>query len=116
MNQNDDEEESGSLLDPETNNENKKQQQQQQQQQQPPPPPPKRMSKGLSELTRRCFGKPLDKSECLSNWENRPLRRAQLRYAALDAYVLIKIYDYIETKCKEIGVDFNMLISRSRDF
>jgi ribonuclease D len=64
-------------------------------------------AKGLSELTRRCFGKQLDKSECLSNWERRPLRQAQLIYAALDAFVLIKIHDFIQERCRQLDVNFD---------
>ena len=64
-------------------------------------------SKGLSELVRKLFGKPLDKSECLSNWDRRPLREAQLKYAALDAYVLVQIYDLIDEKCKKENLDIN---------
>lgn len=63
--------------------------------------------KGLSELTRKCFGKPLNKSECISNWDARPLREAQLRYAALDAYVLVQIHDFLQDRLKFLGVDID---------
>ncbi len=39
------------------------------------------------------LGKKLSKFEQCSNWENRPLRKAQLHYAAMDAFILIKIYE-----------------------
>jgi hypothetical protein len=67
----------------------------------------KKKSKGLSELVRRLFGKPLDKSECLSNWDRRPLREAQIKYAALDAFVLVQIYDFINEKCIRENIDIN---------
>lgn len=57
--------------------------------------------KGLSELTRCCLGRPLDKSEQLSDWERRPLRVQQIRYAAIDAYVLLELYDFLEKRARE---------------
>lgn len=49
---------------------------------------PKLSLTGLAELY---LGKPLDKRVRLSDWERRPLTRAQLEYAALDAFVLVHI-------------------------
>ena len=37
--------------------------------------------KGLSLLVQRCLGRPLDKTQQLSDWERRPLRREQVLYA-----------------------------------
>lgn len=39
--------------------------------------------RGLSELVRLCFGQPLNKSEQMSNWEKRPMRRTQKSYAGI---------------------------------
>lgn len=48
---------------------------------------------GLAQLTYVLFGKELDKSEQMSNWNRRPLRREQYVYAALDAFCLVDIFE-----------------------
>ena len=53
---------------------------------------------GLSGLAKTVLGSPLKKSIRLSGWEKRPLSNSQLHYAALDAAVLIAIYN---NECQE---------------
>jgi hypothetical protein len=47
----------------------------------------------LSQVCKEFLNVDLCKQEQMSNWERRPLRKRQMHYAALDAFVLIKIYD-----------------------
>ena len=47
---------------------------------------------GLSGLCRAVLGKPLDKSQQLTDWEKRPLTAAQIEYAALDATSSLDLY------------------------
>ncbi len=63
--------------------------------------------KGLSKLTQRCFGKPLDKSECMSNWGNKPLRFNQMKYAALDAFILIQIHEFLQMRMKLLKIEYD---------
>ncbi|KAM9256876.1 exonuclease mut-7 homolog [Cariama cristata] len=58
----------------------------------------KQPEKGLSLLVQHVLGKPLDKTEQLSNWEKRPLREEQILYAASDAYCLLEVYEKL---CKD---------------
>ena len=48
---------------------------------------------GLKKVCKEILKKDLCKYEQISNWENRPLRLRQLHYAALDAYVLLILYE-----------------------
>jgi len=47
----------------------------------------------LSAVCERELGKPLDKREQTSNWRRRPLSQSQLTYAALDAEVLLWLWE-----------------------
>lgn len=58
-----------------------------------------------------CLGKKLDKSNQFSNWAQRPLRKEQLRYAALDAFCLLEIYDAIEKQLTHIQLDPNEILN-----
>jgi len=42
--------------------------------------------RGLGLLVKECFGRPLDKSQQLSDWERRPLKREQVYYAGKFLY------------------------------
>lgn len=48
---------------------------------------------GLKDIAQRFLGRPLCKAEQRSGWDKRPLRKRQLHYAALDAYVEIQVWD-----------------------
>ncbi|HEX7956010.1 MAG TPA: HRDC domain-containing protein, partial [Pyrinomonadaceae bacterium] len=50
-------------------------------------------SHSLAALTEHLFGLPIDKSLQKSNWRRRPLTRAQIEYAALDARMALLLYD-----------------------
>ncbi|XP_022719509.1 uncharacterized protein LOC111277364 isoform X2 [Durio zibethinus] len=50
---------------------------------------------GLSGLAEKILGAGLNKTRRNSNWEQRPLTRNQLEYAALDAAVLIQIFYHV---------------------
>ncbi len=60
--------------------------------------------RGLSNMSLNLIGKKLCKKNQISNWELRPLRKEQIHYAALDAYILIEIFEKIinDDKYKEL--------------
>ena len=53
---------------------------------------------GLKILCYDCFGKDLNKSCQRSKWSSRPLKKPQIIYAAIDAYILLPLYDYFTQK------------------
>lgn len=60
--------------------------------------------KGLSLLVQQVLGKPLDKTEQMSNWEKRPLRISQIRYAVADAYCLLDVYSVLSSSPARFGL------------
>ncbi|CAM9902554.1 unnamed protein product, partial [Hapterophycus canaliculatus] len=52
-----------------------------------------RETPSLSKTCEAWLGKPLDKTECVSKWGERPLTVDQVRYAALDAHCLVGIFE-----------------------
>ncbi|XP_030597907.1 exonuclease mut-7 homolog isoform X1 [Archocentrus centrarchus] len=60
--------------------------------------------KGLSLLVQQVLGRPLDKTEQMSNWEKRPLRISQIRYAVADAYCLLDVYSVLSQNPASFGL------------
>ncbi|XP_056289107.1 exonuclease mut-7 homolog [Pseudoliparis swirei] len=60
--------------------------------------------KGLSLMVQQVLGRPLDKTEQMSNWEKRPLRISQIRYAVADAYCLLDVYSALSSNPAYFGL------------
>ncbi|XP_017043869.1 exonuclease mut-7 homolog [Drosophila ficusphila] len=61
-----------------------------------------RTGDALTDLSLACLGKKLNKSNQCSNWANRPLRREQIIYAAIDARCLLLIYNTLLARVPNI--------------
>lgn len=73
---------------------------------------------GLSGLAKTVLGGYLDKTRRMSNWDQRPLNHGQLHYAALDAAVLIAIFNALCCEPSSLGsiTDWKSQISSCRTF
>jgi ribonuclease D len=60
-------------------------------------------SYSLAGVTAHLFGIELDKSFQKSNWRRRPLTRAQLEYAAMDAFITLRVHDELLRLLAEQG-------------
>ncbi|HEX8118869.1 MAG TPA: HRDC domain-containing protein [Pyrinomonadaceae bacterium] len=60
-------------------------------------------SHSLASLSEHLFGLPIDKSLQKSNWRRRPLTRAQIEYAALDARMSLLLYGELTRMLAEEG-------------
>ncbi|HYP51891.1 MAG TPA: HRDC domain-containing protein [Pyrinomonadaceae bacterium] len=60
-------------------------------------------SYSLASVTEHLFGLPLDKTLQRSNWARRPLTRAQLEYAALDAHITLLVYEELRRRLEAEG-------------
>ena len=60
-------------------------------------------SHSLASLCEHLFGLPIDKTLQKSNWRRRPLTRAQIEYAALDARMALLVYGELSRMLEEEG-------------
>lgn len=60
-------------------------------------------SYSLAAVSEHLFGLPLDKTLRTSNWRRRPLTRAQIAYAALDARVTLRTYHELRRRLEAEG-------------
>ena len=59
---------------------------------------------GLKNMVKLCLNKDFCKFNQISGWSVRPLRKAQLHYAALDAVVLHSIFDYLQKNKDDLSI------------
>jgi ribonuclease D len=57
----------------------------------------------LASVSEHLLGVPLDKTHQQSDWRRRPLSRAQLDYAALDAQIALQVYQELSARLVEAG-------------
>lgn len=60
-------------------------------------------SYSLAAVVEHLFGLPLDKTYQTSNWKRRPLSKAQVSYAALDALIVLRVYEELKSRLTDEG-------------
>lgn len=48
---------------------------------------------GLKNISKEILGKEICKLYTMTNWERRPLNKCQIHYAAMDSFIIFKIWD-----------------------
>lgn len=61
---------------------------------------PQERFSNLAYICSKLLGKEVCKKQTLTNWARRPLRLNQLHYAAMDAYIVVQIYNKFK---EEVG-------------
>ena len=56
---------------------------------------------GLTSISEKVLGKPICKEYTFTNWARRPLLLNQIHYAAMDAFIVLKIHAKLEAMMKE---------------
>jgi ribonuclease D len=56
---------------------------------------------GLKSISKEILGKEICKKYTMTNWDRRPLNLCQLHYAAMDAYIILKIWDKLSLMIEE---------------
>lgn len=64
---------------------------------------PEEKHSNLAHICKKVLGKEICKAQTLTDWRRRPLRDNQLHYAAMDAFVVLKLY---ETLLKDFGEQY----------
>lgn len=59
----------------------------------------------LEYQVRTILERKLSKFEQISDWDTRPLRKSQMHYAGMDAWVLIKLYEAMQKKAEDKGFE-----------
>ena len=68
-------------------------------------PSSRKNTTSLRKVVTHWMGKDLCKFEQMSNWEARPLRQAQMHYAALDCFSEVWVFQKMAEVAQEIGYD-----------